>query len=46
MDVDYPLHRYYMWAKHLELSLGSTHRALATLGAATARQKTKKGDGP
>lgn len=37
MDVDYPLHRYYMWTKHLELSLGSAHRALAHLGAATAR---------
>ena len=21
-DVDYPLHRYHAWAKHLELSLG------------------------
>jgi alkylation response protein AidB-like acyl-CoA dehydrogenase len=37
MDVDYPLHRYYMWAKHLELSLGSANRALAHLGAAAAR---------
>jgi len=36
MDVDYPLHRYYMWAKHLELSLGSAHRALARLGAGLA----------
>ena len=36
MDVDYPLHRYYMWAKQLELSLGSAHRALARLGAAAA----------
>jgi alkylation response protein AidB-like acyl-CoA dehydrogenase len=35
-DVDYPLHRYYMWAKHLELSLGSAHRALARIGAAEA----------
>jgi alkylation response protein AidB-like acyl-CoA dehydrogenase len=37
MDVDYPLHRYYMWAKQLELSLGSAHRALTRLGAAEAR---------
>jgi alkylation response protein AidB-like acyl-CoA dehydrogenase len=36
MDVDYPLHRYYMWAKHLELSLGSANRALAQLGATAA----------
>jgi len=36
MDVDYPLHRYYTWAKHLELSLGSGHRALTRLGAGLA----------
>ena len=37
VDVDYPLHRYYMWAKQLELSLGSSHRSLARLGTALAR---------
>ncbi len=36
MDVDYPLHRYYMWAKHLELSLGSAQRSLLRIGAAAA----------
>jgi alkylation response protein AidB-like acyl-CoA dehydrogenase len=37
VDVDYPLHRYYLWAKRLELSLGSGQRALARLGEAVAR---------
>jgi alkylation response protein AidB-like acyl-CoA dehydrogenase len=36
IDVDYPLHRYYIWAKHLELSLGSAQRSLARIGAAAA----------
>ncbi|MFL6238878.1 MAG: acyl-CoA dehydrogenase family protein [Actinomycetes bacterium] len=29
---EYPLHRYYIWAKQLELTLGSGTRQLATLG--------------
>ncbi len=32
IDVDYPLHRYYLWAKQLELSLGSAPVQLAALG--------------
>ncbi|WP_405734449.1 acyl-CoA dehydrogenase family protein [Streptomyces sp. NBC_00028] len=31
-DVDYPLHRYHAWAKHLELSLGSAAAHEDTLG--------------
>jgi alkylation response protein AidB-like acyl-CoA dehydrogenase len=38
VDVDYPLHRYYLWAKHLELTLGSGTRQLARLGAELAGQ--------
>jgi len=33
VDVDYPLHRYYLWAKQIELTLGSGTRQLARLGA-------------
>lgn len=36
MDIDYPLHRYYMWAKHLELSLGSAQRSLLRIGTSAA----------
>jgi alkylation response protein AidB-like acyl-CoA dehydrogenase len=37
VDVDYPLHRYYLWAKQIELTLGSATRQLVRLGAALGR---------
>lgn len=36
MDTDYPVHRTYRWAKHLEFSLGSGSDHLRVLGAAIA----------
>jgi alkylation response protein AidB-like acyl-CoA dehydrogenase len=36
VDVDYPLHRYYVWSKQIELTLGSAHPQLARLGAGMA----------
>ena len=36
LDVDYPLHRYFLWSKQIELSLGSSVQHLARLGAAMA----------
>ena len=36
LDVDYPVHRYFLWAKQIELSLGSSMQQLARLGAAMA----------
>ncbi len=36
VDVDYPLHRYFIWAKHLELVLGGASAQLARLGATIA----------
>jgi alkylation response protein AidB-like acyl-CoA dehydrogenase len=36
VDVDYPLHRYFCWAKHIELVLGSAPAQLAKLGATIA----------
>ena len=36
VDVDYPLHRYYVWSKHIELTLGSAHPQLVKLGALLA----------
>jgi alkylation response protein AidB-like acyl-CoA dehydrogenase len=31
-DVDYPIHRYFLWSKALELALGSASVQLAALG--------------
>ena len=33
IDVTYPLSRYYLWAKQIELSLGSASHQLARLGS-------------
>jgi alkylation response protein AidB-like acyl-CoA dehydrogenase len=35
-DRDYPLHRYYLWSKHLELSLGNAAQEIDRLGAMIA----------
>jgi hypothetical protein len=37
LDVDYPLHRYFLWSKQIELSLGSSTQHLARLGAEMAK---------
>jgi alkylation response protein AidB-like acyl-CoA dehydrogenase len=31
LDLDYPLHRYFLWSKQIELSLGSATRQLERL---------------
>ena len=36
IDVDYPMHRYYLWAKQSELSLGSAPVQLERIGARLA----------
>ena len=33
VDLDYPLHRYFLWTKQIELHLGSPTRQLLVLGA-------------
>jgi 3-oxocholest-4-en-26-oyl-CoA dehydrogenase beta subunit len=33
IDITYPLHRYFLWAKHNELTLGSATQQLARLGS-------------
>ena len=37
VDVDYPLHRYFLWAKAIELTLGGASQHLVRLGAAMAQ---------
>jgi alkylation response protein AidB-like acyl-CoA dehydrogenase len=32
VDVDYPIHRYFLWSKALELSFGNATHQLVTLG--------------
>jgi alkylation response protein AidB-like acyl-CoA dehydrogenase len=32
VDLDYPLHRYFIWCKQLEHELGTPHRQLLALG--------------
>jgi hypothetical protein len=38
IDLDYPLHRYFLWAKHLELTLGGATTQLLKLGKAMATE--------
>ena len=37
IDITYPLHRYFLWAKHNELALGPATAQLASLGNTYAR---------
>jgi alkylation response protein AidB-like acyl-CoA dehydrogenase len=36
VDIDYPIHRYFLWAKELELRLGSATAQLLRLGESMA----------
>ena len=36
-DIDYPIHRYFLWAKQAELSLGGASEPLERLGHILAR---------
>jgi len=38
VDVDYPLHRYFLWAKKIELSLGASTQQLLRIGRSLAAQ--------
>jgi alkylation response protein AidB-like acyl-CoA dehydrogenase len=37
VDVDYPIHRYYIWSRQLELMLGGANSQLAELGKLLAK---------
>jgi alkylation response protein AidB-like acyl-CoA dehydrogenase len=41
VDRDYPLFRFCLWAKQLEMSLGSSARLRSELGASIAREYTQ-----
>jgi hypothetical protein len=36
-DVDYPIHRYFLWSKQMELTLGGANRQLARIGSMLVR---------
>ncbi|GAB3269674.1 acyl-CoA dehydrogenase family protein [Parahaliea aestuarii] len=38
-DVDYPIHRYFLWAKQLEFSQGGAVHTAAAMGEQLARQQ-------
>jgi alkylation response protein AidB-like acyl-CoA dehydrogenase len=42
-DLDYPLHRFYLWSKQLELSLGGASRQLDILGELLMREPAEEG---
>lgn len=39
VDTDYPIHRYFLWAKELELTLGGATSHLLRIGAAMAAER-------
>ena len=36
-DIEYPIHRYFLWAKTIELALGGATPTLLALGSEMAR---------
>lgn len=38
VDVDYPVHRYYLWARQIELTLGPAAAQLAAIGDRLAQE--------
>jgi alkylation response protein AidB-like acyl-CoA dehydrogenase len=43
VDIDYPVHRYFLWSKALELSLGSATEQLVRLGRGMAARPPSAG---
>jgi acyl-CoA dehydrogenase len=41
-DITYPIHRYFLWGKQIELLLGNSSRQLVALGASIAAQALAK----
>jgi alkylation response protein AidB-like acyl-CoA dehydrogenase len=42
VDLDYPIHRYFLWSKALELDLGGATPQLARLGRDLARSSPQE----
>lgn len=41
IDLDYPIHRYFLWAKQIEFTLGSATPQLARIGKALADEPAR-----
>jgi alkylation response protein AidB-like acyl-CoA dehydrogenase len=41
VDIDYPLHRYFLWSKQIELTLGSAAVHLSRIGEEMAREPVR-----
>lgn len=44
-DVDYPIHRYFLWGKQIEVTLGGASQQLARLGREIAATRLPAGPG-
>lgn len=44
-DIDYPVHRYFLWGKQLEVALGGAGETLSRLGAALASRPLRGDEG-
>jgi hypothetical protein len=44
-DISYPIHRYFLWGKQIELLLGSPSAQLARLGRQVAADLAPAGAG-
>jgi alkylation response protein AidB-like acyl-CoA dehydrogenase len=44
-DIDYPVHRYFLWGKQLEVALGGAGETLSRLGAALADRPPRAQEG-
>ena len=44
-DIDYPVHRYFLWGKQLEVALGGAGETLSRLGAALAARPLRGEEG-
>jgi len=44
-DIDYPVHRYFLWGKQLEVALGGAGETLSRLGAALASRPRRGEEG-
>jgi hypothetical protein len=42
VDLDYPIHRYFLWSKSLELALGAATPMLVKLGRDMAQSGPKE----
>jgi acyl-CoA dehydrogenase len=45
-DIEYPIHRYFLWGKQIELMLEGPSAQLARMGSALAARYRQPGSAP